>query len=62
MELLFWILWAVCCGILANNKNRNVVGWSIAGLLFGLFALIPLALLPKLENFKSSQKFFKIKN
>ncbi len=50
MELLFWILWAVCCGILANNKNRNVVGWSIAGLLFGLFALIPLALLPKLED------------
>ena len=50
MELLFGLFWAVCCGILANNKNRNVVAWSIAGLLLGLFALIPLALLPKLED------------
>ena len=50
MELLFLILWAVCCGIFATNKNSTVVGWSIAGLLFGLFALIPLALLPKLED------------
>lgn len=50
MELLFLILWAVCCGILANNKNRNVVGWSILGLLFGVFALIVIACLPKLED------------
>ena len=50
MELLFWILWAVCCGILANNKNRNVVGWSILGLLFGIFSLIIIACLPKLED------------
>lgn len=50
MELLFWILWAVCCGILANNKNRNVVEWSILGLLFGVFALIVIACLPKLED------------
>lgn len=50
MELLFLILWAVCCGILANNKNRNVVGWSILGFLFGVFALIVIACLPKLED------------
>lgn len=50
MELLFLILWAVCCGILANNKNRNIVGWSILGLLFGVFALIVIACLPKLED------------
>lgn len=50
MELLFLILWAVCCGILASNKNRNVVGWAIGGFLFGIFSLIILACLPKLEE------------
>ena len=50
MELLFLILWAVCCGILANNKNRNVIGWFVLGTLFGIFSLIILACLPKLED------------
>lgn len=48
--LLFWILFAVCCGILANNKNRNVVGWAIGGFFFGIFALLIIACLPKLEE------------
>lgn len=50
MLLLFWILFAIFTGVVANNKGRNVVGWVVLGLLFGIFALIIVAVLPKLEN------------
>ncbi len=32
---------------LAKKKNRNTRVWAISGFLFGIFALITLALLPK---------------
>jgi hypothetical protein len=49
MTVLFWIIFAVLTAIVANNKNRNTVGWFILGFLFGIFALIVVALLPSLE-------------
>lgn len=50
MIVLFWILWVVLCGIVAQNKNRSVGSWVFLGLLFGLFAFIPLLFLSKLEK------------
>jgi hypothetical protein len=50
MIWIFWIFWTVLCGIIANNKNRNVIGWVLIGLIFGIFAVIILALLPKIEH------------
>ncbi len=48
--IIFGIFFAILCGILANNKNRNVVGWAIGGALTGIFATIILAVLPKLDK------------
>ncbi len=39
---------AVVVGLLAKRKNRNPIGWGIAGGLFFLIALLILAFLPYL--------------
>ena len=50
MELLVWLFMGIVCSIIAQNKNRNAVAWFILGVLFSLFAVIIVALLPKLED------------
>lgn len=51
MELLFWLfIYGLACSLIANNKNRNVYAWFVLGVLFSLFAVIIVALLPKLED------------
>ena len=45
MIFLIWILSAVGCGILAEKKGRSAVLGVIAGLLFGVFALLVFACL-----------------
>lgn len=50
MELIIWILLAAACYYVAKDKNRNAVVWGILGLLFGIFALVIVALLPKLPR------------
>lgn len=53
MEFLFiWVLFAVACYYLARSKGRNAGGWAVAGLFFGVFALIVLAFLPKRQIFQ----------
>lgn len=48
MGLLIILIFMVCCALLAKNKNRSMIGWGIAGALVGIFALVLLAILPKL--------------
>lgn len=45
--LFFGILWAVVCGIMANNRNRHVVLGVISGFFFGLLTVIYYALAGK---------------
>ena len=45
---VFWAVFAVVLGLLANRKNRNVLGWALIGGLFALPALLILAFLPPL--------------
>lgn len=40
------LFWAVVVGLLAKRKNRNPIGWGIAGALSWLIALIVLAFMP----------------
>jgi len=50
--LILWIAFAAGCGFLAKNKGRSVGGWVVAGLVFGVFALIALAVMkPKQSGF-----------
>lgn len=48
MTLIIILLFMVGCALLAKNKNRSMIGWGIAGALAGIFALVLLAILPKL--------------
>lgn len=44
--LLVWLAFAVCCGLVAGAKGRSSLGWFILGMLFSIFALIVIAVIP----------------
>lgn len=48
MEFLVavWICCGVCCAIIAEKKYRDQTLWFFLGILFGVFALVTIALLP----------------
>lgn len=51
MDLLFiWLAFAVICAIVASTKNRSALGWLLLGAIFGVFALIVLAFLPRIDD------------
>lgn len=50
IEILIWCLFAYGSYTIAKSKNRNETVWAVLGVLFGIFALIVVALLPKVEN------------
>jgi len=50
MLYIIWGLSGVVCALLAGPKNRSVLGWFIGGCLFGLFAILAIAIVPKLEE------------
>jgi hypothetical protein len=56
MFCFFNILFAVICGIVAQQKGRNVLGWSLLGLL-GLIPLIIVACLPNLNEQKARDDY-----
>ena len=47
--IVFGVAFAVACGLIAKNKNRNVALWAILGFLFGFIPLIIIAVLKKQE-------------
>ena len=42
--------WSIICAAIAIRKNREPIRWAIAGLLMGIFTIIALAILPKVEK------------
>ncbi len=43
--ILFGALFAWLCSEMAKTRNRDTTVWAILGFLFGLFAVIVLALI-----------------
>jgi hypothetical protein len=43
--VIFWLFMAVCTALIASRKGRNAVGWFLLGAVFGIFALIIVAIL-----------------
>jgi len=37
---------AILCGVIANHSRRSQIGWTLGGLVFGIWALGILFLLP----------------
>lgn len=45
------ILSAMCCTTVAGIKNRNWVGWYLAGALMPIVSVICICLLPRIDHF-----------
>jgi hypothetical protein len=43
---LVHLLDAILCGVIANHSHRSVIGWTIGGLIGGIWALGALFILP----------------
>lgn len=54
----FWILWSITGYRIAKRKGRNAVVWALMGFLFGILALILLALLPSKAVKRSGELVF----
>jgi hypothetical protein len=50
MYILVAVVFGVVAGILARAKGRNSVGWFIAGLLIGPFALVVAVMPPRVRE------------
>jgi len=44
---LVHLLDAILCAVIANHSRRNVIGWTLGGLIGGIWALGALFLLPE---------------
>lgn len=55
--LLVWVLCSFGCYKLAENNNRDKTLWAVLGLIFGIFALLILALMGKAESETDRQIF-----
>lgn len=55
IEVIIWGLCGWACYSMALKKNRNESLWAVMGVLFGIFAIIVLALLP--VNYNNSNRF-----
>ena len=47
---LVHLLDAILCGVIANHSRRSVIGWTIGGLIGGIWALGILFVLPVKKN------------
>ena len=47
MAYVVWILCVFACYKVAEDKNRDAGVWAVLGILFGIFALIAILLLPE---------------
>ncbi len=54
--LIFWLVCAVACYFLAQSKGRNAGAWAVAGVLFGVFALVLCAVMPKKQSLTSPRQ------
>lgn len=47
MSILIWsIMFAIGCGLIATEKGRSAGGWALSGFLFGFIALLIIICLP----------------
>ncbi len=48
LVICLWLFCGIICAVMASNKNRNVPGWLFIGFIFGIFAVILLAVMKSL--------------
>lgn len=56
LTLAIWLICAIGAGLIANAKGRRVWLWILLGFLIGIFAVIIIACLPKVQEMKMCPK------
>lgn len=59
MWFILAIISAIACAVIASNKGRSAFGWFLGGLLFSIFGVIILAVLPRKEEVVEAKKLSK---
>lgn len=54
--IVIWLGCAIGCGAIASAKGRSGIGWGLIGLIFGVFALIIVACLPRATSYLDTQQ------
>lgn len=50
MTAFFWVLMGGFCAYVAQKKGRDMIIWFFLGMLFGIFALLTLLILPPVKE------------
>ena len=50
LAFLIWISTAIACAVIATDKGRSGFGWFFLGLVLGLFALVMIACLSRVDH------------
>lgn len=45
--IIVGIICAIICSLMAENRNRNTAVWALLGFLFGIFAILAIAIMGK---------------
>jgi hypothetical protein len=59
LVVLFWALWAYICGMVAAYKGRSPVRWAIAGVCFGMFAVIAACLVKQVRPATADEPLYR---
>jgi hypothetical protein len=57
VTILIWCLFGWACYKQAQKKNRNETLWAVLGVLFGIFALAVILLLPPVNNDNGGNRY-----
>ena len=60
--LVFALVFATLCSLVANSRGRSAVGWFFIGFFFGLFAFIVLLVLPDLRELEARDRSLREEN
>jgi hypothetical protein len=60
--LIFALLMAVVCSLVANSRGRSALGWFFIGFFFGIFALIVLFVIPDLKELAAREERLRAEN
>lgn len=56
MLLVIWLLFGAFTAVIAGSKGRNWFGWLLLGCVFGIFALVAVAAMPRIDADARSPK------
>ena len=60
--LVFALVMATVCSLVANSRGRSALGWFFIGFFFGIFSLIVLFVIPDLKELEAREQRLRDEN